>query len=71
MKFNAYWLRELGGSFLLVENTPNLLLLHMGLLEPKMGEKNTPANTPELLGRGLVLNLLDDIIFLFLHHLIH
>ena len=53
-EFNAYWLKELGGSQLLVENTPILLLLHMGLLEPKMGEKSTPADPPELSGRRLL-----------------
>ena len=48
LEFNAHWLREFGGSFLLVENTPTLLLLHMGLLGPKMGENSTPADPPEL-----------------------
>ena len=47
-EFNAHWLRELGGSFLLVENTPNLLLLQVRLLGGKMGEKSTPADPPEL-----------------------
>ena len=47
-EFNAHWLRELGGSFLLVENTPNLLLLLVRLLGAKMGEKSTPGDPPEL-----------------------
>ena len=47
-EFNAHWLRELGGPFLLVENTPNLLLLQVRLLGAKMGEKSTPADPPKV-----------------------
>ena len=36
-EFNAYWLRVPGAFFLLVENVPNLLLLHVRLLGAYLG----------------------------------